>query len=95
MTDIYIPCLDVPGNTISVGVYKPQGRPAYISAMEGRYTEGRDGGFSSFETELFGKDRSHRVMLTGNNTAKNRAVALAKMLADLKAMGWIAQDATA
>lgn len=88
----YIACLDIPGNTIIVDVYKPQGRPAYVSATEGRLSYRDNGSIECFSTELFGKDRNHRVPLKGNNTAKNAAAATAVMLAELVALGWIAQD---
>lgn len=91
MTKTYLPVLDVPGNTFSIDVYKPQGRPAYVSVIEGRLkTEDFNGRkVQSFEMEIFGKDRSFRVPLEGNNTKKNRANALARALEMLEEQGLV------
>lgn len=93
MTDTTLNCLDRPANVFVLSVYKPQGRPAYASAVEGRNKvetyQGRE--YRSFETTLFGDDRRHAVPLAGNNTAKNRAKALSILLADLEDRGWIAK----
>lgn len=89
-----IPCTDRPANTIRLSVYKPTGRPAYVSVIEGRVSTNNSGGWSSFETQLFGDDRTLNVPLNGNNTAKNRTKALAVALDKLKELGWIAPDAT-
>ena len=88
MSKTYIPCLDRPANVFSLSVYKPQGRPAYAVAQEGRVTN-HGGGIQGFEMQLFGDDRSHRVLLNGNNTAKNRASALALLLSEIENMGWV------
>lgn len=62
-----------PGKTWSVYVHKPQGRPAYACAVEG--TLKNEGSFRSFSFMMF-QARTMQVPLKGNNTAKNRMVAL-------------------
>lgn len=89
MTKTYIPVKGNPAKVFAIDSYKPQGRPAVVFAQEGTYTRGGDGDFSSFECELFGVDRSHRVAMEGNNTAKNRAKAFAVLLSDLEDKGWV------
>lgn len=82
-----LPCIDRPENVIRLSVYKPQRGPAYAVAQEGRIG---DGG-RSFSMELFGRDRSHRVALNGNNTPKNRRNALVALLGELEDRGLIAK----
>lgn len=93
MTKTTVNSLDRPANVFVLDVYKPQGRPAYASAVEGRVTysdyDGRK--IESFETMLFGDDRRHAVPLAGNNTAKNRAKALSVLVSELEDRGWIAK----
>lgn len=84
----FIPCLDNPANVFSVSVYKPQRGPAVVTATEGRVNH-RDTGFTSFETELFGKDRHLRCTLDGNNTKGNRIKAMQTLVNELAARGWV------
>lgn len=81
----FIPSLISPGRHFLVDVYKPQGRPAVMTASEVTVTAH---GFTTIPTE----DRRHRIPLGGNNTAKNRERAAAVMLADLVEKGWIAKE---
>ncbi len=82
----YIPSV-TPGHHWSIYVYKPQGRPAYACAVEG-VLEDTGTSFQSFTTMLF-QSRQRRVQLNGNNTAKNRAHALAVLHADMVEAGEI------
>lgn len=82
-----LPCLDRPGNVFRLSVYKPQRGPAVAVAQEGRVKN--EGSYTSFEMELFGSDRTHRVKLTGNNTTKNREAALLRLLEDIETLGWV------
>lgn len=80
------------GKTWSVSVYKPQGRPAYATAVEG--VSKNEGGFHSFSFMLF-EARQYNVPLGGNNTAKNRAKAFDQLRTVMVEAGVIDSDAPA
>lgn len=87
----FIPSLITPGKHFTVGVYKPQGRPAYATTTEvDVHPDGSGFGYILHEA------RMHRVALAGNNTPKNRERAIAALMSDLIDRGWIDKaDATA
>lgn len=60
----------------NINVYKPQGKRAYAIASEGELRV--EDNVKSFTYRPF-EDRHRRVMLTGNNTAKNRQAALIQL----------------
>lgn len=71
--------------TFIIDVYKPQGRPAEVTASEVEFAEdGRSFTYIPFD------DKHHRMPLGGNNTAKNRDAGVARMESALREMGWIA-----
>lgn len=87
----YIPST-TEGKTWSVFVHKPQGRPAYASAIEGESKD--EGGFHSFSFMMF-QARQYTVHLEGNNTAKNRAKALHTLRTQMVDAEVISPDAPA
>lgn len=91
MSKTYIPST-TEGKTWSVFVHKPQGRPAYASAIEGERRD--EGGYHSFSFMMF-QARQYTVPLEGNNTLKNRTLALHKLREQMVADGVIAPDAPA
>lgn len=91
MSKIYIPST-TPGKSWSIFVNKQPGRPAYAGAIEG--TLENEGGFQSFSFMMF-QARSINVPLNGNNTAKNRAIALSTLRQKLLDVGAITPDAPA
>jgi hypothetical protein len=86
-SELNVPSIITPGKVFKISSFKPQGRPAYVSAVEG--TLEFTNGFEGFSYILHSA-RRHTVPLQGNNTQKNRDVALKQLLADLKEAGWIA-----
>lgn len=70
----YIPSTK-PGYTWSIYTHKPDGRPGYAYAQEGKVERREDGSVSSFETVIF-QDRTARVDIPGRFTVKNRNNAL-------------------
>ena len=82
-----------PGKHFSLSVYKPQRGPAYALAVEG-IAEHNGDRYTTFTTELFGDDRSHRILLGGNATRKNKVNALNAMQDDLEDKGWIPKGQT-
>jgi|GEM_PF-5427445 len=82
------------GLTWQLYVYKPQGRPAYATANEGRY-EVADG--VTFFTSTLHLDRvrhpATRVDIQGPATAKKKAAALEQLKQQLLEAGLIAADA--
>lgn len=84
----FIPSILTPGKHFIVDTYKPQRGPCLATASEVQRTEG--GGF----TFMPFSDPHLRVPFEGRNTDKNRAVALSKLLAEMKERKWIAEDAT-
>lgn len=84
-----------PGMTWSLSVFKPDGRPAYAYAVEGKLTI-EPGRLHSFETIFGGPETSRqvRVMLPGNNTLKNRAEAMTALLGKLSAAEFITPGQT-
>lgn len=82
MSQVTFPFLPNPSKTIIIDVYKPQGRPAEVTASEVEMT---DYGF----TYIPFQDKHHRIPLGGNNTAKNREAGINRMIDELRKMGWI------
>jgi hypothetical protein len=87
MKNLYIPST-APGKTWNVYFYKPQGRPAYVTAVEGEY-EANDNGFSSFKFVMF-QNRSVKEPITGPATDKKKKAAFDSLVAKMKADGLIA-----
>lgn len=73
-----------PGYHWKVYTHKPEGRPGYAMAQEGKLEMGDDGRVRGFVVELF-TDRNVRQNIDGRFTAKNRdaaVTALVKILTD-------------
>lgn len=92
MPSFYVPST-TPGKSWNVYVHKPAGRPAYACAVEG-VVKTHPIGAQSFETVLF-QDRTRMVDLPGNNTIKNRAIALDTLRTEMIAAGEIDQHTPA
>lgn len=86
--DFDIPSLITPGKHFKVSVYKPQCGPSVATATEGTIDTSSPH-FVGFSYILHSA-RMHRVKLVGNNTAKNRDVAVKQLRAELVEKGWIA-----
>lgn len=84
---VNIPCLDNAAKHFRIDTYKPDRGPAVATATEVELT---DSGF----TYVPFQDRHVRIPFEGRNTDKNRAVAMSKLMAQLKANKWIAEDAS-
>ena len=82
------------GQHWSVYIHKPQRGTAYAMACEGEYDPGENGRFASFTFMMF-QNRTVRVNLEGNNTAKNRTAALTKLRDTMLEAKMIAEDAPA
>lgn len=93
MSKVYVPST-TPGKSWSIFVNKQPGRPAYAGAIEGTLESGGESGFQSFSFMMF-QARTINVPLNGNNTAKNRAVALSTLRQKLLDAGAITPDAPA
>ncbi len=82
-----------PGYHWNFYTHKPQGRPGYAMAVEGK-VEVREGGrISSFETVIF-QDRQVRRDIAGRMTTKNRNAALQALWDKMQADGLIDKGET-
>jgi hypothetical protein len=85
----YVNSLDQPGKVFQVSFYKPNGRPARVTASEG--TVETSTGYSMFTCLPF-SCRSFRVELTGRATKNAIAAAYSTLLDEMKVKGAIAAD---
>jgi hypothetical protein len=72
--------------------YKPQGRPAYAFATEGKVGFRDNGTVESFETVMF-QDRTARVDIPGRLTEKARTAGMKALYEKLVAEGNVSPDA--
>lgn len=82
MNDLYIPSTSA-GKTWRAYIYKPQGRAAYASAIEGVASG------SSFTFELYGSSKTARVNLPGRATDKAKRAAMLELVRALELHGFI------
>lgn len=87
----FIPSIITPGKHFSIGVYKPDGRPAYAYATEGTIERREDGSVESFGYEMPGA-RMIRVELSGRNTPVNRHVAMTRLTEAMTERGWVSHE---
>lgn len=71
---------------------KMQGRPGYALAIEGKLGFREDGSPSSFQYELYGSTRSHRVPVNGRMTKGNMFGATQAMIDTMAAGGLIPRE---
>lgn len=88
-TNLYFPST-VPGKHWHVYTYKPDGRPGYATAVEGKYSVHE--GHASFEV-TYPTDRILRVDIAGRMTQKAKLNAVNAAVNTLKERGLIANDA--
>ena len=84
--DLYIPSA-TPGKTWSISIVKPQGRPAFVSAIEGELEQPREGSTFRGFSFMLGTCRTRRALIEGAATAKKKAAALESMVASMRAAG--------
>ncbi len=77
----------------NIYTYKPQGRPGYAMAVEGKVEHHNDGSIRSFETVIF-QDRQIRENIDGRMTAKNRNAALQRLWDKMQEAKLIDKDET-
>jgi hypothetical protein len=85
----YVNSLENPGAVFQVTFYKPNGRPARVTAREGAVERGD--GYSMFTCLPF-SCRSFQVELTGRATKNAIAAAYSTLLVEMKGKGVIAAD---
>ncbi|BBA65163.1 predicted ORF [Xanthomonas phage XacN1] len=68
--------------------HKPDGRPGYAMAVEGKVERREDGSVRSFETIIF-QDRQVRQNIPGRMTVKNRNNGLCALFDTLVEKGYI------
>jgi len=83
----YVDSLDHPGKVFQVSFYKPNGRPARVTASEG--TVETSTGYSMFICLPF-SCRSFQVELTGRATKNAIAAAYSTLLVEMKGKNAIA-----
>lgn len=88
MTDRYIPSA-TPGKTWSIDVVKPQGRPAFVSAIEGELEQPQPGSMFRGFSFMLGTARTRRLSIVGAATAKKKTAAIEEMVATLRTAGEI------
>ena len=77
-----------PGKHWNIYAYKPDGRPAYVAAYEGKLSSGRTMLLFSFDPLTA---RKHTMELEGRNTAQNRATAIRALFTMMQEKGLIAE----
>lgn len=82
-----------PGYHWSMYTHKPQGRPGYAFAVEGKLGSHNGGSITSFETVLF-QDRTVREDIPGRMTVKSRNAALQRLWDKMQDAGLIDEGET-